>query len=71
MDRVDPGFAPGVGTAEPDGLTAGQVIQLMRALGIQNEIVATEFNEYDPLLDNAHQHTGILMDRLIRSLAGI
>ncbi|GLP96396.1 arginase family protein [Paraferrimonas sedimenticola] len=72
MDGVDPAYAPGVGTAEPDGLTAGQAIQLMRALGIQNEIVAAEFNEYNPFLDDAHQTTGILMDRLIRSLlAGI
>ncbi len=72
MDGVDSAFAPGVGTSEPDGLTGGQAIQLMRAVAIQNEIIAAEFNEYNPLLDNAHQHTGILMDRLIRSLlAGI
>ncbi|MBM7036743.1 arginase family protein [Vibrio ulleungensis] len=68
MDGVDPAYAPGVGTAEPDGLTAGQAMQLVRALGIQNEIVAAEFNEYNPLLDDLHQNTGILMDRLIRSL---
>ncbi|MGF1748974.1 arginase family protein [Vibrio cionasavignyae] len=34
MDGVDPAYAPGVGTAEPDGLTAGQAMQLVRALGI-------------------------------------
>jgi arginase family enzyme len=72
MDGVDPAYAPGVGTADPDGLTAGQALQLVRAVGIQNEIVAAEFDEYNPLLDDAHGTTGILMDRLIRSLlAGI
>ena len=72
MDGIDPAYAPGVGSQDPDGLTAAQALQLMRAVGIQNEIVAAEFNEYNPMLDDAHGTTGILMDRLIRSLlAGI
>ncbi|MGI9470323.1 MAG: arginase family protein [Rubripirellula sp.] len=72
MDGMDPAAAPGVGTQDPDGLTAAQGLQLVRAVAIQNEIVAAEFNEYNPLLDDAHTTTGVLMDRLIRSmLAGI
>lgn len=70
MDGVDPAYAPGVGTAEPGGLTAEQAMQLMRAVGTQNEIVAAEFNEYNPFLDDTHQTTGILMDRLMRALMG-
>ncbi len=70
MDGVDPAFAPAVGTQEPSGLTAANAMQLVRAVGIQNEIIAAEFNEYNPLLDDRHQTTGILMDRLIRSLLG-
>jgi hypothetical protein len=31
MDGVDPAYAPGAGTMEADGLTAGQAMQLMRA----------------------------------------
>ena len=49
MDGVDPAYAPAVGTQDPDGLSAAQVLQLMRAVAIQNEIVAAEFNEYNPL----------------------
>ena len=72
MDGVDPVYASGVGTQEPDGLNARQALQLVRAVGIQNEIVAAEFNEYNPMLDDAHTSTGILLDRLTRSLlAGI
>ena len=72
MDGIDPAYAPGVGTQDPDGLTAAQALQLVRTVAIQNEIVAAEFNEYNPLLDDAHTSTGVLMDRLIRSLlAGI
>ena len=34
--------------------------------------MAAEFNEYNPLLDDVHTTTGVLMDRLIRTLlAGI
>lgn len=57
MDGLDPGYAPAMGTQEPSDLTADQALQLMRAVGIQNEIVAAEFNEYNPLLDDAHQTT--------------
>lgn len=68
MDGMDPAAAPAVGTQDPDGLSAAQGLQLVRAVAIQNEIIAAEFNEYNPLLDDAHTTTGILMDRLIRSL---
>lgn len=72
MDGMDPAGAPAVGTQDPDGLKAAQALQLLRAVAIQNEIIAAEFNEYNPLLDDAHTTTGVLMDRLIRSLlAGI
>ena len=40
----------------------------MQAVGIQNEIVAAEINESNPMLDDAHGTTGILIDRQIRSL---
>lgn len=68
MDAIDPAWAPGVGTQEPDGLTGPNAMTLVRALAIQNPIVAAEFNEYNPLMDDRHHTTGILMDRLIRSL---
>ena len=34
-----------------------QALQLMRAVGIQNEVVAADFMEYFPLLDDGHQTT--------------
>lgn len=72
MDGIDPAWGPGVGTQEPGGLTGPNAMTLMRALAIQNRLVAAEFNEYNPLMDDRHHTTGILMDRLIRSmLAGM
>lgn len=72
MDGIDPSYARGVGTQDPDGLTGTQAMQLVRAVAIQNEIVAADFMEYNPFMDDVHQTTGVLMDRLIRTLlAGI
>ena len=72
MDGIDPSYTRGVGTQDPDGLTAAQAMQLVRAVAIQNDVVATDFREYNPALGDAHQTTGVLMDRLILTLmAGI
>jgi len=43
-------------------------MQLVRAVSIHNEVVAADFMEYNPFMDDAHQTTGVLMDRLIRTL---
>ena len=67
---MDPSCAPAVGTQDPGGLTAQQGMQLLRAVGIQNQVVAADFLEYNPLLDDAHHTTGVLADRLIRALLG-
>jgi agmatinase len=72
LDGVSPAYAPGVGTQDPDGMTASQALQLVRAVAIASDVVAADFIEYSPLLDDTHMTTGILIDRLIRSLlAGI
>ena len=70
MDGLDPAYAAAVGTQEPDGISSANALQLMRALGIQNELVAVDILEYKPLLDDAHGTTGILVDRLMRAVLG-
>lgn len=72
VDGISPAYAPGATTQDPDGMTASQALQLVRAVAIASDLVAADFIEYTPLLDDAHMTTGILIDRLIRSLlAGI
>jgi agmatinase len=72
VDGVSPAYAPGVTTQDPDGMTASQALQLVRAIAIGSDVVAADFIEYTPLLDDRHMTTGVLIDRLIRSLlAGI
>ena len=71
MDGLDPTVAPAVGTQSLGGLSFSEGARLLRTVAIQNEVVAIEFNEYNPMLDDAHQTTGTMMDRLMRSfLAG-
>lgn len=57
-----------MGTQDPDGLTAFQAMQLVRAVVIHNEVVAADFMEYNSFMDDAHQTTGVLLDRLISTL---
>lgn len=72
MDRIDLAYAPAVGTQEADGLTVVQALCLLCGVAMQNEAATVEFNEYNPLLDDPHRTTGILMDRLMRSfLTGV
>lgn len=39
---MDPSAAPAVGTQDPDGMTPAQAFELLRAVGIQNEIVGAD-----------------------------
>ncbi|MFM1966020.1 MAG: hypothetical protein RL134_1745 [Actinomycetota bacterium] len=72
VDGVSPAYAPGVTTQDPDGMTASQALQLVQAIAIGSDLVAADFIEYTPLLDDRHMTTGVLIERLIRSLlAGI
>lgn len=72
MDGVNPAHAPAVGTQAIGGPSASEAARLLRGIGQQNEIIGAEFGEYNPLVDDAHNTTGIVMDRMIRALlAGI
>jgi arginase family enzyme len=72
MDGIDPADAPAVGTMAIGGIRAAQAARLLRGLAAQNEVIGAEFGEYNPLLDDGHTTTGVVMDRLIRAtLAGI
>ena len=37
-------------------------MQLVRAVAIHNEVVAADFMEYNPFMDDAHQTTGVPID---------
>ncbi len=72
IDVLDPAHVPGTSNPEPGGLTAIEMLTILRGLAIQNEIIGIDFVEYTPLLDDRHYNTGLLINRLMRvTLAGM
>ena len=65
IDGIDPAYAPAVASQDIGGLTSLEAMRLLRAVTIQNEIIAIEFTEYSPLFDDRHMSTGTLVDRLM------
>ena len=69
---LDTAHVPGTSNPEPGGLTAIQMLTMLRGLAIQNEILGIDFVEYTPLLDDRHYNTGIMINRMMRVvLAGM
>jgi agmatinase len=48
IDGLDPGFAPGTGTPEPDGLSLDFALALIRRLGAEFELVGGDVMEVAP-----------------------
>jgi arginase family enzyme len=67
IDVTDHAYAPGVAKSVSNGLLPVEVFRLLRALAIQNEVVAIEFIEYNPYLDDRVQTTGQLLKRMMRN----
>ena len=72
IDVLDSPHVPGTSNPEPGGLTAIQMLTMLRGLAIQNEIIGLDFVEYTPLLDDRHYNTGLMVNRMMRVvLAGM
>ena len=62
---------PGTSNPEPGGLTAIEMLTMIRGLAIQNEVLMIDFVEYTPLLDDRHYNTALMINRMMRAfLAG-
>ncbi len=66
IDVVDPAYAPGTGTAEPGGCTAGEIIQAVHLLG-QLNLVGFDLVEVSPVYDHS-QRTALLAAKLVREV---
>lgn len=72
IDVLDSPHVPGTSNPEPGGLNAIQMLTMLRGLTIQNEVIAIDFVEYTPLLDDRHYNTGLMINRMMRvMLAGM
>lgn len=45
LDGLDPGIVPGTGTPVPGGLTYRQVVELVKRVGMEKNVVAADINE--------------------------
>jgi agmatinase len=66
-DVLDPAFAPGMGTPEPGGMTPRELFPILRALGVQNEVVGIDLVEVNPLTDPTY-HSKLVAVRILREL---
>lgn len=51
IDSVDPYFAPGTGTTEPEGLSVEELYRLLDEIISMNVVKSMDLVEYNPLLD--------------------
>jgi agmatinase len=71
IDVLDPAYAPGTGTPEPNGLTPRELFPLLRRLGAETNLVGVELVELNPLVDPTYV-TPLVANRCAREiLAGI
>ncbi|MDX2378889.1 MAG: agmatinase family protein [Acidimicrobiia bacterium] len=55
IDCLDPAYAPGTGTPEPNGLTPRELFPIVRRLCAETNVVGMEMVEVAPLLDPSYQ----------------
>lgn len=67
IDVVDPGSAPGTGTPEPGGITPRELLDTVRRLGRELEIVGADIVEVAPAYDSA-EVTAALANRVVLEL---
>jgi agmatinase len=65
IDVVDPGLAPGTGTPEPGGLTSRQLLDAVRRLGRDLDVLGADVVEVSPPYDGPGQVTAFLANRLV------
>ena len=65
VDVVDPGMAPGTGTPEPGGMTSRQLLDTVRRLSKELNIVGADIVEVSPPYDGPGEITAMLGNRLV------
>ena len=65
IDVVDPGSAPGTGTPEPGGLTPRQILDAVRCLGRDLNVLGADVVEVAPPYDGPGQVTAFLANRIV------
>ena len=67
IDVLDPAYAPGTGTPEPNGLTPRELFPLLRRLGAETNVIGVEMVELNPLVDPTYV-TPLVANRCVREI---
>ncbi len=70
-DVLDPAWAPGMGTPEPGGMSIRELFPILRALGVQNQVVGIDLVELNPLVDPTYRSKLVGVRILREILTGI
>ena len=71
VDVVDPGMAPGTGTPESGGLTSRQLLDAVRRIGIESNLLGMDVVEVSPPYDTSDV-TALLANRVVlETLSGV
>jgi agmatinase len=65
IDVVDPGMAPGTGTPEPGGLTSRQLLDAVRRIARETNLVGADVVEVSPPYDGPGEITAFLASRVV------
>ncbi|TML66706.1 MAG: agmatinase [Actinobacteria bacterium] len=72
VDVLDPAFAPGTGTPEPGGMTSGDLLWAVRAIGERLHLVGMDVVEVLPTGVGSADITALVAERTVReALTGI
>jgi agmatinase len=65
IDVVDPGMAPGTGTPEPGGLTSRELLDTVRRIARELNVVGADVVEVSPPYDGPGEVTAFLANRVV------
>jgi agmatinase len=68
IDVVDPGMAPGTGTPEPGGLSSRDLLDTVRRLARELEVLGADIVEVSPPYDGPGELTSYLANRVVLEL---
>jgi len=62
---VDPGLAPGTGTPEPGGLNSREILDTVRRVSKELNVLGADMVEVSPPYDGPGEQTAYLANRLV------
>jgi arginase family enzyme len=65
IDVVDPGLAPGTGTPEPGGLNSREILDTVRRLSRELNVLGADVVEVSPPYDGPGEQTVYLANRVV------